>query len=70
VFEFADHIDQIDWSDEGYSLDNTIGIVEKDVLASLDSVSESPDIDRWPLDDGLLDARRRLEPLELESVTR
>ena len=36
---------------------------------ALDSVSESPDIDRWPLDDGLLDALRRLEPLELESVT-
>ena len=67
---FADNIDQIDWSDEGYSLDNTIGIVEKDVLASLDTVSESPDIDRWPLDDGLLDALRRLEPLELESATR
>ena len=67
---FADHIDQIDWSDEGYSLDNTIGIVEKDVLATLDTVSECPDIGRWPLDDGLLDALRRLEPLELESVTR
>ena len=66
---FADHIDQIDWSDEGYSPDNPIGIVEKDVQATLDSVVEFPDIDRWPIDDALLEALRRLKPLELNSPT-
>ena len=66
---FADHIDQIDWSDEGYSPDNTIGIVEKDVQATLDSVVEFPDIDRWPIDDALLEALQRLKPLELNPPT-
>jgi len=66
---FADHIDQIDWSDEGYSPDNTIGIVEKDVQATLDSVVEFPDIDRWPIDEALLETLRQLKPLELNPPT-
>ncbi len=66
---FADHIEQIDWSDEGYSPDNTIGIVEKDVQATLDSVVEFPNIDRWPIDQALLETLRQLKPLELNPPT-
>lgn len=67
---FADHIDQIDWSGEGYSPGNTIGIVEKDVRSSLDAVAEFADIAHWPLDDGLLETLRLLEPLELDRLPR
>ncbi len=62
---FADNIDLIDWSKEGYAPTNTMGIVEKDVNSALDAVSRVEDLDSWPLDDAILDALRRIEPLDL-----
>ena len=62
---FADHIDLIDWSGEGYDKGNTLGIVEKDVRSSLDAVAGLEAVSHWPLDDALLDAIQRLEPLDL-----
>jgi len=37
---FASNIDKIDWGHEVYSQDNTIGILEKDVLAAIDAMRD------------------------------
>jgi len=37
---FASNIDKIDWGAEVYSPDNTIGILEKDVLAAIDAMRD------------------------------
>jgi len=39
---FASNIDKIDWAHEIYSQDNTIGILEKDVLAAIDAMRGIP----------------------------
>lgn len=62
---FANNIDLIDWSKEGYDKTNTMGIVEKDVNSALDAISKSDDLESWPLDEAILDALRRIEPLDL-----
>ena len=41
---FGTNFDAIDWAREGYGESNTIGILEKDVLAALDAVDELPRI--------------------------
>jgi len=63
---FADNIDRIDWSREGYDLANTIGIVEKDVKSALDAIEGIEMLTNHPLDDALLEGLRAIEPLELE----
>jgi len=62
---FADNIDLIDWAKEGYDPANTMGIVEKDVNSALDAIGNIDDLESWPLDDAILDALRRIEPLDL-----
>ncbi len=65
---FADNIDDIDWSNEGYSNDNTIAIIEKDVLSALDAAEAIPgeaDADTSAFDDALLARLRELEALNL-----
>ena len=37
---FGDNIEKISWSDEGYSQENTIGILEKDVSSLLDATQD------------------------------
>ena len=59
---YGNRFDQISWSRQGYDLDNTIAILEKDVNAALDAVCIYPEIAHNPLDDALLDALRSLEP--------
>lgn len=39
---FASNIDKINWAHENYSQDNTIGILEKDVLAAIDAMRDTP----------------------------
>jgi 3-hydroxyisobutyrate dehydrogenase-like beta-hydroxyacid dehydrogenase len=41
---FGDNIEKISWSDEGYSPDNTIGILEKDVMSLLDATQDKTDL--------------------------
>lgn len=62
---YGDHIDEIDWSRQGYDPANTIGIVEKDVRSALDAVADSEGLADCRLDEALLDGLRKLEPLKL-----
>ena len=49
---FASNIDKIDWAHEVYGQDNTIGILEKDVLAAIDAMHDtSPDSDNFSTED-------------------
>lgn len=41
---FGDNLDKISWAREGYSLINTIGILEKDVHALIDTTAEFPEL--------------------------
>jgi 3-hydroxyisobutyrate dehydrogenase-like beta-hydroxyacid dehydrogenase len=64
---YANNIDSIDWSGEGYSPDNTIGILEKDVHSALDAVggSTEPVGDTFRrLDAAVLAALADLPPLK------
>ena len=60
---YADNLHAIDWSGEGYSPDNTIGIVEKDVRSALDAVADLPEADQSNLDNAILEALAALQPL-------
>lgn len=63
---FADHIDEIDWSREGYDRANTIGIVEKDVKSALDACADIEGVDPCALDEALLATLKSLGPLDLD----
>ena len=63
---FADHFHDIDWAGEGYSVANTIGIIEKDVTSALDAISDHPAEAQRPLDAALIAALRNLESLEID----
>jgi len=54
---FSKNMDVIDWADEGYSVDSTIGILEKDVRCAMASLSRSTD----EFDDALLGALAKME---------
>lgn len=41
---FGDNMSDIDWADEKYDPENTIGILEKDVRALLDSIADAPEL--------------------------
>lgn len=41
---FGDNLDKISWATEGYSLVNTIGILEKDVNALIDTTADFPEL--------------------------
>ena len=41
---FGDNMDKISWAKEGYSVINTIGILEKDVNALLDATADFPEL--------------------------
>ncbi|WP_373089172.1 NAD-binding protein, partial [Sneathiella sp.] len=41
---FGDNLKKISWANEGYSIINTIGILEKDVNALLDSMGDFPEL--------------------------
>jgi 3-hydroxyisobutyrate dehydrogenase-like beta-hydroxyacid dehydrogenase len=59
---FGDRFEEIDWAREGYAADNTIGILEKDVLSGLDALDEAQPAGRDGFDDALLAALRAMEP--------
>ncbi len=61
---FGDRFDEIAWARQGYDPENTIGILEKDVLSALDAVAELPQFENTPLDSTLLEAVRSLKPYE------
>lgn len=41
---FGDNLDKISWAKEGYSMINTIGILEKDVNALIDTTADFPEL--------------------------
>ncbi len=59
---YGDRFDDIAWSREGYEPGNTIGILEKDLAAAVDVLSEEAGGATAPLDDVLRTALRQLEP--------
>jgi len=59
---YGDNIANIDWAPQGYALDNTIGILEKDVNSYLDAL----DAGGGPFEQALLDDIRALGPLDLD----
>jgi 3-hydroxyisobutyrate dehydrogenase-like beta-hydroxyacid dehydrogenase len=60
---FGSRFDVIDWSHEGYSPDNTLGIIDKDVCASLDAIDGmAPPLGADAFDEAMLKALRALEP--------
>jgi len=61
---FGDRFDDIAWARQGYDPENTIGILEKDVLSALDAVAELSQFKSSPLDSMILEAVRSLEPYE------
>ena len=63
---FGDHFDDIDWSREGYETNNTIGILEKDVLSGLDAMCGAERAGPDTFDAALLDAIRAIEPFDPE----
>ncbi len=58
---FGDHFGQISWASEGYSADNTIGILEKDVLSMLDAVSDHPELTEDGFENAVLKALKNLK---------
>ena len=63
---FGDHFHEIDWSREGYETNNTIGILEKDVLAGLDAMRGAERAGPDAFDAALLEATRAIEPFDAE----
>ena len=59
---YGDHFDEIPWSHEGYDPSNTIGILEKDVLAALDMVTDQPGGPERELDRAVLATLKSLKP--------
>ena len=59
---FGDQFAEIIWSSNGYSPNNTIGIIEKDVNAALDAINALDSDHGSPLDLAVLDALRLLVP--------
>ena len=51
---YADQFEQIEWANHGYESENTIGILEKDVRATLDAVADLSAIEASPLDQAVL----------------
>ena len=56
---YGDNIDAIDWAREGYDPANTIGIIEKDMMAFVDALGDAP----GALESAVLDAIRAMPPL-------
>lgn len=63
---YGDNIANIDWAPQGYAPNNTIGILEKDILSYLDAICDG-DFDNVPaFETALLDGLRELSPLDLK----
>ena len=59
---YGNQFHEIDWAREGYSAENTIGILEKDVKYFLEAVEAEP----LPEDSLLLERLRKLKPFDPE----
>jgi 3-hydroxyisobutyrate dehydrogenase-like beta-hydroxyacid dehydrogenase len=60
---FGDNIEKISWADEGYSIANTIGILEKDVHALLDATEKFPELRINGFADFIVGELRNLTPV-------
>lgn len=60
---FGDNIKKISWADEGYSIANTIGILEKDVYALLDATENYPELRINELAHAVIQELRNLAPI-------
>ncbi|MEO8164343.1 MAG: NAD(P)-binding domain-containing protein, partial [Betaproteobacteria bacterium] len=63
---FGDNFHDIDWSSEGYESNNTMGILEKDVLSGLDAIRNVKHAGPDAFDTALLEAIRAIGPFEPE----
>jgi len=57
---YGDNIARISWATEGYDSENTIGILEKDLLFFLDAIDDEP----GDFESALFMEIRRMEPLQ------
>ena len=62
---YGDNIDEISWAYEAYDPTNTMGILEKDMIAFLDAISETQNIAAETLARSVLDIIRKAKVLEL-----
>jgi len=60
---FGDHFDTIDWAGEGYAPSNTMGILEKDMMAYIDALDGLPGIGRRDFERAIIDGLRAMEEL-------
>ena len=59
---FGSNFDAVDWSHEGYSQDNTLGILNKDIRCGLDAVEGLTEVGPDEYDAALLAALHKLGP--------
>ena len=59
---YGNQFESIDWAREGYSSENTIGILEKDVNSFLKAIGNQPTLE----DTMLLERLGKLKPLDME----
>ena len=57
---FGDNFDVLDWAEQSYAKDNTIGILEKDMQSMLDAVQDHPHLSEDGFEDAVLKALREL----------
>ncbi|USG63076.1 NAD(P)-dependent oxidoreductase [Sneathiella marina] len=61
---FGDNIEKISWANEGYTPDNTIGILEKDVKSLLDATQGHPELRINSFARNVIEELRLLPPIE------
>lgn len=60
---YGDRFDDIEWAEQGYDPENTIGILEKDMMSALDAVAEIDTIPDSGFDAAVVNSLRKLKPL-------
>ena len=60
---YGDNLADIDWAREGYTKENTMGILEKDVSSFIDALGGTDLMSPGPFEDAILTEIRRMEPL-------
>ena len=61
---YGDNLDRISWAKEGYNPNNTVGILEKDMLSFLDAIADCEGVDVDNLVDSVLKTVRSAKPLD------
>lgn len=61
---YGDNLAAIDWADEGYDPENTIGILEKDVNSFMDALADLPDFESGEQAETVIRNLRKLTPVD------